>query len=54
VGLPQVLCLGVDVRLVIVFQGWVIVLVGMSGRPVLPLAAVPQVVQPCERAHRRP
>jgi hypothetical protein len=44
VGLPQVLCLGVDVRLVVVFQGWVIVLVGMSGRHVLPLAAVPQVV----------
>jgi hypothetical protein len=44
VGLPQVLCLGVDVRLVIVFQGWVIVLVGMTGRHVLPLAAVPQVV----------
>jgi hypothetical protein len=44
VGLPHVLCLGVDMGLVIVFQGWVIVLVGMSGRHVLPLAAVPEVV----------
>jgi hypothetical protein len=44
VGLPQVLCLGIDVRLVIVLQGWVVVLVGMSGRHMLPLAAVPEVV----------
>lgn len=44
VGLPQVLCLGVDVGLVIVFQSWVIVLMGMSGRHMLPLAAVPEVV----------
>lgn len=44
VGLPDVLCLGIDMRLVIVFQGWVIVLVGMSGRHVLPLGAVPEVV----------
>ena len=44
VGLPQVLCLGVDVRLVIVFHGRVIVLVRMNGRHVFPLSAVPQVV----------
>lgn len=44
VGLPQVLCLGTDVRLVVVLHGWVIVLVGMSGRHVLPLTAVPEVV----------
>lgn len=44
VGLPDVLCLGIDMRLVIVFQGWVIVLAGMSGRHVLPLGAVPEVV----------
>ena len=44
VGLPQMLCLGVDVRFVIVFQGRVIVLVGMGGRHVLPLAAVPEIV----------
>jgi len=41
VGLPQVLGLGLDVGLVIVFQGRVIVLVGMGGRHVLPLAAMP-------------
>jgi len=40
VGLPQVLGLGLDVGLVIVFQGWMIVLVGMGGRHVLPLAAM--------------
>jgi hypothetical protein len=44
VGLPQVLCLSVDVRLVIVFHGRVIVLMRMSGRHVFPLGAVPQVV----------
>ncbi len=44
VGLPQVLCLSVGVRLVIVFHGRVIVLVRMSGRHVFPLGAVPQVV----------
>lgn len=44
VGFPQVLRLGVDVRLVIVFDGWMIVLVGMKGRYVLPLAAVPEIV----------
>ena len=43
-GLPQVLCLSVDVRLVIVFHGRMIVLVRMSGRHVFPLSAVPQVV----------
>jgi hypothetical protein len=44
VGLPKMLCLSVDVRLVIVFHGRVIVLVRMSGRHVFPLSAVPQVV----------
>ena len=44
VGLPQVLCLGADVRFMIVLHGWVIVLVRMSGRHVFPLSAVPQVV----------
>lgn len=44
VALPEVLGLGVDVRLVIMFESWVIVLVGMRGRQVLPLAAVPQVM----------
>ena len=39
-GLPQVLCLSVDVRLVIVFHGRVIVLVRMSGRHAVPLGAV--------------
>jgi hypothetical protein len=43
-GLPQVLCLSVGVRLVIVFHGRMIVLVRMSGRLVFPLSAVPQVV----------
>jgi len=43
-GLPQVLCLSVDVRLVIVFHRRMIVLVRMSGRHVFPLSAVPQVV----------
>jgi hypothetical protein len=41
VGLPQVLRLGLDVGLVIVFQRRVIVLVGMGRRHVLPLAAMP-------------
>jgi hypothetical protein len=41
VGLTQVFGLGLDVGLVIVFQGRVIVLVGMGGRHVLPLAAMP-------------
>jgi hypothetical protein len=44
VGFPQVLRLGADVRLVIVFDSWMIVLVGMKGRHVLPLAAVPEIV----------
>lgn len=44
VGLPQVLCLGVGMSLVIMFQGWVIVLVRMRGRHMFPLAAVPEVV----------
>jgi hypothetical protein len=44
VRLPEVLCLGVDVRLVIVFHGRVIVLVRMSGRHVFPLGAVPEIV----------
>jgi hypothetical protein len=44
VGLPQVLFLSVDVRLVIVFHGRVVVLVRMSSRHVFPLSAVPQVV----------
>jgi hypothetical protein len=44
VGLPQVLCLGIDVRFMIVLYGWVIVLVRMSGRHVFPLDAVPEVV----------
>jgi hypothetical protein len=44
VGLPQVFCLGVDVRVVIVLHGWVIVLVRVSGRHVLPLGPVPEVV----------
>ena len=44
VGLPQMLCLGGGVGLVIVFQGRVIVVVGMGGCHVLPLAAVPQVM----------
>jgi hypothetical protein len=41
VGLPQMLRFGVDVGLVIVFHGRVIVVVGMAGRHVLPLGAVP-------------
>ena len=53
-ALPRVLCLGADVRFIIVLHGWVIVLVRMSGRHVLPLGAVPQVVHDvsargCER-----
>lgn len=44
VGLPQVLCPGADVRLMIVLHGWVIVLVRMCGRHVFPMGAVPQVV----------
>jgi hypothetical protein len=44
VGLPQVLCLSVDVRLVIVFHGRMIVLVRMTGRHVFPFGAVPQVM----------
>jgi hypothetical protein len=41
VGLPQMLCLSVDVGLVIVFHWRVIVVVGMAGRHVFPLGAVP-------------
>ena len=41
VGLPQMLGLSVDVGLMIVFHGRVIVVVGMGGRHVLPLDAVP-------------
>jgi hypothetical protein len=44
VGFPHVLRAGVDMRLVIVFHDGMIVLVGMSGRQVLPLAAMPEVV----------
>ncbi len=44
VRLPEMLCLGVDVRLMIVFDGRVIVLVRMSGGHVFPLGAVPEVV----------
>jgi hypothetical protein len=44
VGLPEVLFPGVFVRLVVVFYGWVVVLVGMGGRHVFPLGAVPEVV----------
>ena len=44
VGLPHVLRVGVAMWLMIVFHDWVIVLVGMSGRHVLPLAAMPEVV----------
>ena len=41
VSFPLMLRLGLDVGLVIVFEGRVIVLVGMGGRHVLPLAAMP-------------
>jgi hypothetical protein len=44
VGLPEVLFLGVFVRLVVVFHGRVVVLVRMGGRHVFPLGAVPEVV----------
>jgi hypothetical protein len=44
VSFPLMLRLGLDVGLVIVFHGRVIVLVGMGGRHVLPLAAMPQVM----------
>ena len=44
VGLPEVFCLGVDMRFVVVFHGRVVVLVRMSGRHVPPLGAVPEVV----------
>jgi hypothetical protein len=41
---PLMLRLGLDVGSVIVHHGRVIVLVGMGGRHVLPLAAMPQVM----------
>lgn len=44
VGFPQMLRDDIGMRLMIVFHDWVVVLVGMSGRQVLPLAAMPKVV----------
>jgi len=44
VGLPEVLFPGVFVRLVVVFHGWMVMLVGMGGRHVFPVGAVPEVV----------
>lgn len=44
VGLPELLGVGVDMGLVVVFHGWVVVLVRVSSRHVFPLGAVPQVV----------
>jgi hypothetical protein len=44
VGLPEMLGVGVDMGLMIVFHGRVVVPVRVGGRHVLPLAAVPQVV----------
>jgi hypothetical protein len=41
VGLSQMLGLSVGVGLVIVFHGRMIVVVGMGGRHVLPMSAVP-------------
>jgi len=41
VCLSQMLGLSIDVGLVIVFHGRVIVVVGMGGRHVLPMGAVP-------------
>ena len=44
VGLPEMLGVGVDMGLVVVFHGRVVVLVQVGGRHVFPLGAVPQVV----------
>ena len=44
VGLPEMLGVGVGVRLVVVFHGRVVVLVRVGSRHVFPLGAVPQVV----------
>ena len=44
VSFPLMLRLALVVRFVVVFHGRVIVLVGMGGRHVLPLAAMPQVM----------
>jgi hypothetical protein len=44
VGFAHVLRLGVGVRLVIVFNGRMIVFVGMGRRHVLPLVSMPEIV----------
>jgi hypothetical protein len=44
VGFARVLRLDVGVRLMIVFNGWMIVFVGMSRRHVLPLTSMPEIV----------
>lgn len=44
VGFAHVLRVGVGVRIMIVFDGWMIVFVGMGRRHVLPLTSVPEIV----------
>lgn len=43
-GFADVLRLGVGVRLMIMFNGWMIVFVGMGRRHVLPLTSMPEIV----------